>query len=620
MAVYPLLGTMDNKTSPMLRPGFVQTLCLNGEVRKPGHYQKRRGLATATTIDLTVGTAPFTVKRWINASATQYLVAVGADADAFVNPVNGYLYARTSTTEKIYSDPSTVVTSTWGLATPTTPPVTTRITSNSQLSSGTYAWIATMYDAARRVESPPTDWLATATAGTTLTQMEQLTGPTQAVNISTAMSGLPATGGDYGRLYRSRVMTFPTAATGWNRTPVEKTFSLVQTKAKSGASVPFDDDLGGQPPSSIMTFANAVVPFATASIRFDGRWFYGTGYNVYFSNYDCPETYAGATTFRGVSITPYLGTTPDGLIAGRAEIQLPTEMGTVVGFAAKGDSLLVLCQLGAWRITRLGDGLTYGHSREAFHGGCVSRCTIADSPYGVWWLSRDGINLWDGESAPRLVSVGVLDVDGTDTPFYSTLSSACAAYDVRRNQYVVVVPSGAATQFLLCVQADLPIDNGLAMSKWVVDLDSVVTGMGYDPVYGEIIYTYNSKAVRPTDDVYYDEPTSQNAFTFGVAGWEFSPDVVAHPGVRLTVFREYVAGAQTFAVTARGASLPDIADGSGTSGTLTYAINGRQSQALSPMSVSGQAIYVSLMNTDANAMDMMAIELGESEDMGRRNG
>ena len=64
MPEFALLGAMDNKTSPLLQPGFVQTLCTNGEMTEKG-FAKRRALATAVTIGHTVGSsAPYNVFRW----------------------------------------------------------------------------------------------------------------------------------------------------------------------------------------------------------------------------------------------------------------------------------------------------------------------------------------------------------------------------------------------------------------------------------------------------------------------------------------------------------------------------------------------------------------------------
>ena len=631
MVEFALLGAMNDKSSPF-EGGLIQHLCLNGEVRRPGYFEKRRGFATAVTLGATFGTAPYDLFRWTNASGSA-LVAVGADALAFVNPSNGYLYTRTSGASEIYSDPTnfaTKVDTEWGLAEPSAV-TTTSSTAASRLAGGYYAYAISNYDATRNLDGPVSPVLA-AHDGDLL---EGVSGPGQKVAFGDATLDAKAS---HLRVWRNRILTFPKASTGWYPLQADNLqFSGLrmiaeETKNTSGAGSTHSvgDDTGGQPYGPLLAFATTVAPRCKAVIRFDGRWFYGNDaanskpYRVVWSNPDCPETYAATTTFGtgGPTVTPALGELgPNGIVQGEAVIDLPPDMGEIVGFASAGDQLLVLCQYGAWRIIRVGD-FSYGYARDPLSLGCVSKATIADSPYGTWWLAREGVVLWDGQTVPELVLRNQLDPSASDATFHATLTGACAAYHVRRGQYIVCVPQVTSGQFLLCVQADQPFRNGYPFQKWTHGLPTAIDGMGYDHTTGEVVYhlATSGDCWSAKDATYQDGTASPASYAFGFDAWWARGGerglVLANQDVYLTCYRSSVTNAQTITLNVRAAPTVDTSAGSETGDvTLTLGANARPIVG-NICGVSGEAWHFSVRNTDAYHLALLAMSVGEPQRRG----
>ncbi len=623
MAEFSLLGTMDNKASPLVMQGLIQTLCLNGEVTRAGHFAKRRAIATAVSGVTTFGSsAPYRIFRWTDRAGVSALVAAGSDMACFVNPVNGYLYVRGTghTAGSIYNNPASMGAAwktAWGLNAPgTTLPTTDRTTANSRMLGGGYAYVMTYYDQTRNVESPPCAFLTSTTAtAENGTQLQWCAGPSQQVTFVAYNPSSPETNASHLRIYRVRILTFPRSSSGWYALPADPLgftgARLIREIALTGYPLSLSNDSGGQPLGPLLSFAGTVVPACTHVIRHDGRWFSGKDYTVYFSNPDCPETYAAEISnypASGDKTTPTLGTSESGIVQGIATIDIPPDMGTIAGFVSAGDSLLVLCQEGAWRVLRLGDGITYGYAREPFTLGCVSESTIANTPYGAFWLSEQGVVRWDGQHVPELVTADVLDTENSDTAFATTLNWACAAFHFRRNQYICVVPK-ASGQFILVVQADMPMRRGVSYSIWTHNLASDITGIGYDFNSGEVIYKSSSSFYKAADDTYTE---NSSAYEFGIEAWltddgSGSP-VEANPTIRVTTLREYVAGEQTITVTGRGAPMPDEAAGNSRSKDLTLEVNEREKDA-ALLGVSGECLFVSVKNTDTHPLTLMALDI-----------
>lgn len=625
MPEFALLGAMDDKTSPILNgaEGLVQHLCLNGEMTRPGWYEKRRGLSTSVTVGQTFGSsAPFQIFRWTVDSTHSAIVCVGSDAIAFMNPSNGYLYVRTSGTAKIYSDPTnfaTTVDTEWGLAEPGAVK-TSQSLAGSRMNPGLYVYAISNYDSARRVESPCSLGLTSGDVGYATDKLQYV--PSKAYQVEFKNLAAPDANASHVRVYRNRIAHFPSSGSGLQEVQADKSqyrgLRLIQEKAKDTPHV-FDNDIGGQPTGALLTFAHTTVPFCKAVIRFDGRWFYGANpslpYRVIFSNPDCPETYAANTTFGsgGPAVTPTIGElAEDDLVPGEAIIDLPTAVGEIIAFASAGDQLLVLCQYGSWRIQRVGD-FGYGYARDPLSLGCVSRATVADSPYGTWWLAREGVVLWDGQSVPELVLRSRLNTAASETLFHGTFSSlaaACGAYSTRRSQYVVCVPQASSGQFLLCVQADMPLRNGYAYQKWTTAL--TITGMGSDPTTGEIVYRVGASTFySATDGSYQDKTSTLVSYAWGLDAWwarggkdgYVSSNVV----VNLMCYRSDVGNTQTVSVTVRGAPIPDESAGTSPGAhTLTLAANKRELVG-TEQGVAGEAIHVSIRNTDAYHLAMLSL-------------
>lgn len=636
MPEFALLGVMNTKGSPFLEGGLIQHLCLNGEMRKPGHFEKRRGISTSVAVGQTFGsTAPYRVFRWTNASSSA-IVVVGSDAIAFVNPTNGYLYVRTSGAAAIYSNPAnfaTIVDTAWGLAEPTAS-TTSQSVAGSRMNAGIYAYAISNYDETRRVEGPCSTVLVSTDVGYETDQLQYVPGKAYQVAFSDLAS--PDANASHVRVYRNRIAHFPSDNSGWQEVQADKSqyrgLRLIQEKAKNtsggGGGHAFDNDEGGQPTGALLTFATTVVPFCKASIRFDGRWFYGANpslpYRVIFSNPDCPETYAKNTTFGagGPAVTPTLGElAEDDLVPAEAIIDLPTTVGQIVGFASAGDQLLVLCQFGCWRIIRVGD-FAYGYARDPLSLGCVSQATVAASPFGTWWLAREGVVLWDGQTVPELVLRNHLDTAASATLFHGTFSSlaaACGAFNVRRSQYIVCVPQAVSGQFLLCVQADMPLRNGYAYQKWTTSL--TIDGMGYDDTTGEVVYRISAGTCwSATDATYQDNTGAAASYDFGFDAWYARggerPLVLANQAVYLACYRNSVAAAQTVTLNVRAAPIADESAGTST-GNLTLSLGISARSLIGTIAgVSGEAWHVSVRNTDAYHLDLMALSIHEPQQRG----
>lgn len=711
MPEFALLGAMNTKRSPFLEDGLVQHLCLNGEMRRPGYFEKRRGIATAVTAAAAFGTAPYRLFRWTNAKGT-VLVACGADAVVFANPTNNYLYARvqytissiskaasavvvTSTAHglatgdeitfgdivgstgtdwdvldgiaytvtvsdtttftvpvntsgytgtfssgvlskaTIYDDPTSFASKIdvgWGLDIMDVSSVNTdRATADSMHSGGAFAFAVAAYDEGRNVEGPISTVLNSGTAGVTSNLLQWCSGSTQTMTFDEQAA--PDSHASHIRMYRNRILIFPKSSTRWEALRADKLqfYGLRQIREEAintsgaGTNHVYATDTGGQPEGPVISFATTVVPFAKASIRFDGRWFYGADptlpYRVIFTVPDCPETYAKKTTFgaSGPDVLPVLAELgAEQVQPGEAIIDLPTDVGEFVGWASAGDQLMALCEYGAWRIIRVGQ-YAYGYARDPLSLGCVSRATIAESPYGVWWLAREGIVLWDGQTVPELVLRTSLDPSASDTPFHATQTGACAAYHVKRAQYIVCVPKVTSGQFLICVQADMPLRTGYVWQKWTHGLPTDIDGMGYDNTTGEIVYRLKTSGDcwSATDGTYQDGTASPTSFAFGLDAWYARGGgrgfVMVNPKFYLVVQRDSVTNQQTITFTARGAPTADESAGT-SSGAQSLVLSATEYENAGALDgVSGEAIHASIRNTDAYHLALLSLTIFEEQ-------
>lgn len=628
MSEYSIFN-MDTRTSPLFIDGLNVRLALNGELTTRGSFRKRRGINTAVTIDLVVGTtAPYRIFRWQKDASTSYLVSAGANAECFVNRLNGWLYVRTSAAAAIYSDPSTVVVASWGIGAITGAPTTGQAATVSRLVGGDYVYAQTAYHSTRRIEGAPY-LLASTTGGTLTTKMQRI--PSPACSTSFTASTLP-TGADRLRTYRAQ-MTIISQSTGWLPKPITdfglKELRLIEEKAKANGTTTATTDSAGGNYGGILEFADTVVPWAGCVAEYDGRWFYGTigGYTVYYSRLSCPETYATDTTVDGSTLSATVGETDSGNpVSGTASISVPTSAGTITGIVAREDAILVLCQRGAWSIIRTPLPGVYGFDYNQFWVGCVCQATIADSPYGTWWLAEDGIVLWTGTSRPVVLTRDIIDPEDTNTLFSATLTAAFGAFDVRRNQYVCVIPKSGGGQFALVVQADRLPDE-VAVTEWTFGHTSALNGIGYDNVNQRLVFRHASTPATyyaPTANSYKDEHTTTGAtYDFSLEVWyprHGREKMRVSPGVWVTPHRAYVTAAQTMTWAMRGLATTAASGGTDVTGTITMAANEYKAEPIAPQSgVVGRLIRLTLTNSDANPLEIRAIEIGEPAEVVKRH-
>lgn len=526
---------MCNKIGPLTTRMGIVRLALNGEHVGGGRYAKRRGINTSVTIDKKVGAvAPFIVFPWPVTSSTTKLVAVGADAVAFIGPWNNYLYemSPTYTTGKIWKwNPegggSIDAVDTFGLSIPTTsgtlknndgatPPTTVC----SSFGGGFYAVAATSWDEVRKCESEPLFFTATKpptmtaangevySSGTNpwSSTVQGVPGPGWSIHIPAVTKDAAASNAYY---YRARILAF-SRFTDWQPAPSSDFAHLRFCGSSTTGNAWIDSNR--QPPSRLLDYTYDVIPATTGYPRacaFEGCWLWGdTGdFTFYGSNPACPETYGGNPK----SVLAEVG---GNLLSGKSEYVIRPTCGPFVEWATTGQTALALCKAGCWAIHP-------GETREVFQVtndlmwiGCVSRATVSAGADGAWWwLSNEGIVFWDGHGPPAVITFGQIDTAHADTPFAADLSGACGAYDVARREYVCVIPKLGGGQFALVVRGDR-LPNSLACSAWRFGTGlATITGIGYDWANTRLVYTFGS--------------SSLTAATMGTVCGDLDPTVVA---------------------------------------------------------------------------------------------
>ena len=545
---------MNNRTAPLAAEKIVR-LAKNGVHFARGRFRKRYGIATAVTVNLQIGhTPPFRLVPWKPAS-TAYLVAVGAECIAFVNPWNKYLYWRaataapevTGTDAKKYTcvlphlsaaaankpvtgagyakywvekgstggtwvDATwyagggdgaiasaitpTYVDTEWGLAAPTGGTTSADGTTKSVFAAGFYLIGVASVDETRRVSSPLRK-LTSSSAGAT-DKGQPIAGPGWSITLPGITKDAKASHVYY---YRTRGLTYSSyiPASSWSH-------ARYVNKSADGTWTP---DSGDQGRMGVFLHATDVVPACTITASFDDRQFYASGLTIYYSNKGCPETYAG-------SEDSALAEAGENLVQGKAILVVPPDCGDIVALTARGDILLVLCQYGCWMLARGGnlgeaslglpESTDYHVLPDAIWIGCVSQASLAHSPVGDFWLSAEGIVLWPGgTTAPAVITQEILDPTDADTLFATDLSTACATYDLAERQYVVVVPKSGEGQFALTVRGDrLPQEVILGTWTFATSL-ATVTGIGYDPANRRVVFLFGTNTVTakaPTSGTY----------------------------------------------------------------------------------------------------------------------
>jgi len=388
----------------------------------------------------------------------EYLVACGSDAIAFVNPYNNYLYSRTAAgVDSIGSHPSssTDIDSGWGLTIPVqggTPLYTDNVhydttSHKSSLDGGTYAVAIASYNEGRNVVGPPL-FIQSETGGTS-DHLQPVPGAGYSIEWSAAASTLVLdTKTSHARIYIERMQAVSASGTWLPYNVSRYRFHglhcvIEEAVANTAAYHPAAAIDGDEPGDALLDYATTLVPYCPYHAEHDGRRLYGNGLDVYYSNPNCPETYAGRTTANNGPVTPTLGITESGLIRGEAHLTVNPDGGTLTGFVSYADEVIALCQYGSWQLLRLSDGVSYGRSQHMFGVGCIAPATVRYTPWGAMWLERSGIGVWTGSGAPVVLTRRDIDLYGGEIDAGSDLSGAFAAFDFKRNQYIVVIPTDA---------------------------------------------------------------------------------------------------------------------------------------------------------------------------------
>lgn len=613
---------MNNRVSLLLAPRAIVRLALNADLPAPGRAALRRGIGDAgPTIDLVVGsTAPFRMVVWIK-GANVYHILVGSNGFAIVNPINNYLYTRdaTYTGGAIYSDPSTVVATSWGLAAPSAAAGMDQASTMSWFAGGGYACAATAYDPDRLVESEPF-FFTSATAGGITDKVQMIPG----CGFSISMPELSCAAAK-ARFYRTRLFTIG-SSTGWM--PVKTSdlshLRMIDEKATGGSPAHVDawTDTGEQPESRLLDYCYTVVPSSVIGAYYDGRYFYAVGNKIIYSNPGCPETYAG----NDYAILAE-GDRDD--YQGKAEFAVPADCGAITGLVVMGDTLLVLCQVGAWRVVRVSDKGLYGVSLDNLWIGCVSQATIAYSPVGVWWVAVQGIVLWTGDGAPEVITDGCLDVtdDRTKFPSLATLVGACGAYHLVDRKYVASIPGDGSTTdpFVIVVRGDR-LPREVAYSVWRLRHSAgTPTGIGYDWTTDEMVYIFGTGASLAAY-VHNDDYTDGAGVTYplGLELWSgmnerptpYRPETKHNVGLRAFIDRHCGGDARTLTVAIRGRMATDDCDGDGVIDTLTLGANEHKGFEFTPQAgVSGRMFQIVLEYEDDAAFECREVQIHYPEDL-----
>jgi hypothetical protein len=615
-------------------------LTLNAELPAPGIARKRRGVVTDVDIDMFVGAvAPYRFFSWKAPNGTTYRIVCGSDAEAFVNGFNNYLYIRDGahTSGAIYSDAEAApmqVAAAWGLDAPTTLGVMSHADGAGNLSclaAGYYRMAVASFDKDRWVESPALFLMGTERAGlyTALhtDQMQQISGVSEVITVPAI-----TTTAAFVRVYRGN----PMGGSEWPLvmphliTPF-RYLRLVDEKTLLEAAAGWSDH-GGQVEGRVLDYATTVVPRCRSALFHDGRWWHtrttAGDYKVFYTRGICPEIYAAVEH-------AILQEQAAGLERGVAEFIVPTGCGPITGQVALGGEHLILCRYGSWPVQQAKEVGLYDVGRNLWVG-CTSEATVADSPWGIWWVAEEGIVLWNGQGPPQVLSLASLDIEDADTLFATDLSGAMATFDVKHRRYVCVVPKSGGGQIILTVQADL-LPGEFGLSLWTLSTDTAVglgtiTGIGYDWAAGEVVFVFAAVGQNPMTAKTFKDACHRDgldtgaglAFDFKLEPWALANQGGAGPGeqkadlgLRVIVHRDDVTASQSVAVALAGLKTTEEAGtpASTATGTITWAAGQYGPKRFPGGPVIGRMVRAVLTNTDIYPLEIREVQVGSGQEL-----
>lgn len=620
---------MSNKASPL---GLTRQcrVAKNGEHLADGKWTKRRGISTALTVDMQLGTdAPFWFFVW-KIGNNYYRVAVGDEVAALHCPWSNYVYANGTSYSSgaIYSSPTGLVDG-FGLNAPTLAggakiTLSTKYVDEpySAWASGGYLIYAVSYSPTRRCKSPPTLIPGVTPNTDVASDIQWVGGCAQYLTYPAVSADGQATAV---RWYRARVLSLDVG--DYTTGPAQSVSELRFIKENGGESW-VDYGLTNYSTAELLSYATDPIPPCDKALWWDGRgwWLKGakTGcqHLLYYSPPACPETYTGSHF--GV-----LAEEGQSIIAGESVLAISTDCGAPKALVAKGDTMLVLCEHGAWRVTRdQGQEGVYIVNQDMLWVGCVSAASIAHGPEGVYWTSHQGVAFWDGYHTPTVVTTEMLDPEDSDTAFASDMSETCAAYDVDRHLYIAAIPKSGGGQFGIALRCD-NLQQAVEYSLWEFGATlGTITGMGYDWHTRQVIYGFGTTTVTAktqVDDVYRDnDPTTGSTYDYEVELWcgeiERSGEETKHTfGTRVFVERPSTAVAQTLAVSMQALRTTEESAWP-TAKTLTWAIGAVKPEIVVGEALAGRLLRVKITNTDAYGLTLRAVQMGDEEAIRKAHG
>lgn len=222
---------------------------------------------------------------------------------------------------------------------------------------------------------------------------------------------------------------------------------LVASAAITGAAVTDrlrdrwnDTELGG-----VLTYCGSSPKPWIAVAEHAQRWVYvykDDPWNLWISEVDAPEMVGRDQTVGGIQVSPILLDDAVPPYSGESRIPVRRDAGPIMALASVGSVTVVLCANQIWRLSGSGPG-TYALAPINENIGCVAPRSVVRTPYGLLWVSQEGITWWRGEE-PDIITKGWLDFDDSTSDVRwnrGKLRFALAAYDPAREQVEFAFPS-----------------------------------------------------------------------------------------------------------------------------------------------------------------------------------